>query len=306
MDRLTADDVRALVAAGESQTLELKLENESQNDVGVLLAAFANGDGGTVLFGVTDDGVVVGVTKPTTVLSRIRAATRICRPPLTLDVSVYEVVVDTHTVVVAQVPALLGQLYSYNGIYRRRQGADNALLLAEEMRHLILDRLAQNFDAQTLDVALDALDHILVERLLNLRLDLMRLRGEVDLPIAEAYPAAATLDQLVAMGALAQEGNRYRPTVAGLLMLSRYPERTLPQAIVRVAAFADEGAVTFLDRAEIGGPLPEQLERVVAFIGRNTRLGATIGATLRTETPAIPTSGRARGGGQRSHPPELQ
>ncbi|HMA35973.1 MAG TPA: hypothetical protein VKY74_16030 [Chloroflexia bacterium] len=63
-------------------------------------------------------------------------------------------------------------------------------------------------------------------------------------------------------------------------MLSRAPERTLPQAIVRVAAFADEGALTFLDRAEVGGSLTEQLERVVAFISRNTRLGATIGATV--------------------------
>src|SRR6187399_2479099 len=99
MDRLIPDDIRALCAAGESQTLEFKLESESQNDVGVLLAALANADGGTVLFGVTDDGGVVGVSKVATLLSRIRAAARICRPPLTLDMRVYEVAVDDRTVV---------------------------------------------------------------------------------------------------------------------------------------------------------------------------------------------------------------
>ena len=166
MDRLTADNIRALATTGERQTLELKLENESQNDIGVLLASFANADGGTVLFGVTNDGQSVGVAKSPALLSRIRAAARSCRPPLTLDLSIYELVLDGCTVV-AQIPALLGQLYSYNGIYRLRQGADNVLLLAEEMQHLILDRLVPNFDAQALDLPLEALDRTLVERLLN-------------------------------------------------------------------------------------------------------------------------------------------
>jgi hypothetical protein len=34
MDMLSADDIRALVQAGESQTIEFKLDKENQPDIG--------------------------------------------------------------------------------------------------------------------------------------------------------------------------------------------------------------------------------------------------------------------------------
>jgi predicted HTH transcriptional regulator len=71
-------------------------------------------------------------------------------------------------------------------------------------------------------------------------------------------------------------------------MVGRQPEATLPQATIRIAAFNDEHASVFLDQAEIGGTLAQQLERTLAFIARNTRLGATITGATRTEHPQYP------------------
>jgi ATP-dependent DNA helicase RecG len=288
MDMLSADDIRALVQAGESQTIEFKLDKENQPDIGELLASFANADGGIALFGVTDAGQVVGVERVNVVRSRVIAAARSCRPPLTAYVSTYPVAVDGKQVLVVQLPAPGDQIYSYAGVYRRREGAANAVLSAEDMRYLILRRMSQDFDSHPLDLDLDVLDPVAVDRLLALRSELIQLRGGEPLAATAPYPSAQSLEQLVALHALTLVRGSYRPTVAGLLMLGHHPQRALPQAVVRLAAFADAGATTFLDRTELGGPIPEQLNRTLAFVGRNIRLGAYIAGAERIEQPQYP------------------
>jgi len=60
---MTEDDVLRLMTAGESQTLEFKpsLGRGAQAEGTESLAAFANRDGGKVLFGVANDGTLKGV-----------------------------------------------------------------------------------------------------------------------------------------------------------------------------------------------------------------------------------------------------
>lgn len=58
--QMTFDQITALVAAGESATLELKKSTAEKDRACRSLCAFANGVGGRVLFGVTPAGKVVG------------------------------------------------------------------------------------------------------------------------------------------------------------------------------------------------------------------------------------------------------
>jgi len=58
---LTPEEVRALIAQGEGQRLELK-RSLAELEAGTrAAAAMANTDGGHVLFGVRDDGTITGV-----------------------------------------------------------------------------------------------------------------------------------------------------------------------------------------------------------------------------------------------------
>lgn len=285
-ERLTAQEIMALARAGESQTVEFKLENEKQPDIGELLAALANADGGVVLFGVTDQGEIAGVRQPNTIEQRIVSAARSCRPPLNPYLTVYTVAVDGKMVVVGQLPALGEQVYSHAGVYRQRQSASNIALSGEEMKHLILSRLGQGFDSQALDVGLDALAPSRVDRLLQMRAEMAMQRGNNPAPV-EPYPSPPSLRQLASMRAVVEVRGKYQPTVAGILMLGRDPQSLLPQAGVHAAAFNDEGA-TFLDRAEISGTIEEQLDNAMSFIARNTRLGAIIRGARRVERPDYP------------------
>ncbi len=108
MPAYPATGIEALARAGDSKTVEFKLENENQPDIAELLAAFANASGGVTLFGITDDGIVVGVSRSNQLTGRIRAAARSCRPSLDEALSVYTVSVNGKQVVVAALPRLDG------------------------------------------------------------------------------------------------------------------------------------------------------------------------------------------------------
>lgn len=61
---LPGADASVLTAAGQSQHVEFKEQiptNEHRKKMLKTVAAFASGDGGTILIGVTDDAQIVGV-----------------------------------------------------------------------------------------------------------------------------------------------------------------------------------------------------------------------------------------------------
>jgi len=56
------DELLHLIAQGEGQRLEFKRSLAELEDGVCTIAAFANAEGGTLLFGVRADGAVIGVT----------------------------------------------------------------------------------------------------------------------------------------------------------------------------------------------------------------------------------------------------
>jgi predicted HTH transcriptional regulator len=76
-------DVDQLLEEGEGFTLELKRKVSTPEKIGRALTAFANTRGGMILFGVDDDGSVVGVESEKTEIELIHtAATVFVDPPL--------------------------------------------------------------------------------------------------------------------------------------------------------------------------------------------------------------------------------
>src|SRR5690349_12972449 len=138
MERLSEKRILELIAEGEGEQLEFKLENERQPDLGELLVALANTQGGTILVGVSDGGEVVGVTRPAEVRNRLEAAARTARPPLSEALQVYVAAVGEQRVLVAALPALTDAVYSYGGLFRHRVGAANAVLSDEALMELVL------------------------------------------------------------------------------------------------------------------------------------------------------------------------
>jgi predicted HTH transcriptional regulator len=79
---LLMHSLKALIAKGESQFLEFKFEVNSARDISETLSAFANSDGGTILIGVKDNGVIAGIRLEEELYVLEAAADMYCKPSL--------------------------------------------------------------------------------------------------------------------------------------------------------------------------------------------------------------------------------
>ncbi len=80
-----------------------------------------------------------------------------------------------------------------------------------------------------------------------------------------------------------------KPTLAGLLIFGLAPERFLHQSGINFAHFAgDEIAAELLDKKNIAGRLPQQVDGTLAAIKSNIRIPSIISGSRRVEAPNYP------------------
>lgn len=80
-------DVRMLIEEGEGFELEFKRKTSSPEKIAKTMCAFANTQGGILLFGVDDDGSLVGVESEKSEVDLIRqAGEQFCDPPVSLHI----------------------------------------------------------------------------------------------------------------------------------------------------------------------------------------------------------------------------
>lgn len=80
-----------------------------------------------------------------------------------------------------------------------------------------------------------------------------------------------------------------RPTLAGMLLFGLAPERFLPQSGIAFAHFAgNEMTAELLDKKNIGGPLPQQVEGALAALKTNIQIPSTIIGAKRVDQPPYP------------------
>ena len=244
------------------------------------LAAFANGNGGVLLCGVTDDGRVQGMTRAQ--LDAVEQLVITCadsiRPAIEIDA--VRVEVDDKAFLAVEVAAGYalhdspGGSYRRSGSSKRRMGSDERLRLAQ--------RRAQSrflwFDEQPVpETGFGSLDQSLWK------------------PLLSAQGAAAPDLALAKLGLLTDtaDGPR-RATVAGILLCSRTPEQWLPDACITATRYRGaDRASGQVDAQTIGGPLNRQIADAVAFAVRKHagwRRTRTRRASICLNTASAPSS----------------
>lgn len=94
--------VKSLIAQGEHQTLDFKFEISDSRKIARTLVAFANTDGGKLLVGVKDNGVIAGVRSDEELYMVEAAVEMYCRPRVALSSRTWQA--DGKTVVEIDVP----------------------------------------------------------------------------------------------------------------------------------------------------------------------------------------------------------
>ena len=149
---MTPEEVRTLISQGEGQRLELK-RSLAELETGVRSAgAMANTDGGNILFGVRDDGTILGVQIGAQTRERVvRGITDNTDP--TLYPLVEYVDVDGKTVIVVTMPRSEDKPHLVRGRAYKRVGAADVQMSRAEYERLLLQRRQVEFDRQLVERA---------------------------------------------------------------------------------------------------------------------------------------------------------
>ncbi len=269
-------DLHERIILGEDTYLECKevrfangtLRGPTQNDMADELAAFANGRGGTLVLGVSDETrEVSGVPRDSldTVEERLyQACVDSIEPPV---VPVIERLTlpdnagRSRAVIAADVPRSLFVHRSPGG-YFIRVGSSKRLMATDLLARLLEERSGTRrirFDETPVPAStLAALEDPLWRRFLR----------------PTSQDAAA--EQLMKLAIVANDDSgQPRPTVAGLLMASSHPEAFLPGAFIQAVAYrgneiagaAEQGYQR--DASDITGPLDRQILGACDFVRKN-------------------------------------
>ena len=253
-----------LIAQGKGTDLHWFQEDVSLSQLAATLVALANTSGGIVLLGVSPrSGKIHGISNVSAILDEIFQAALLADPPLILPFPKIQEVNGLQVIWIT-VPTGLPHVYSMEGRYLCRQAAQNEPLPPRQLRRLLLERGAVQFEAQIPPgVSLNDLDLDQV----NKYVDRLQIGNPVD--------AGSRLDRPVEIlfqrGCLRAESGELRPTYAAILLFGCHPQRYLPAATILAARFPFTKFGDRYIKQDIAGTLPEQLFKTELFVRDHLR-----------------------------------
>lgn len=272
-------ELRKIISDGESESVEFKRSLGEWKEIVVATAAMASLHGGQICIGVEPTGRVCGVQLGKGTLEDL--ANKIAQgtsPRVTPSIS--SVKRDRKTIVVVSVPESTPKpVYAFGRPYRRA-GKTNQRLSQDEVMRIFMSSRGVTWDQSTLADATveEDIDPTIVRRFL------LAARSERRWDV----PDETAVDQVLRQLGLIQDG---KLTVAAILLFDRNPQRLLTQAMVRCARFKGTTEAHFLDMKVIQGTIIQQVEEVMAFVKRNTRMAAEIKGLRREERWEYPLEG---------------
>jgi ATP-dependent DNA helicase RecG len=268
-------ELRELIRQGKGQVFDWYPRDVPVRDLAASMVALANSAGGTVLIGLTPRvGRPQGLHDPEAAIDKALTAALSTTPPLIIPLPRI-IEMDGRAMVSITVPPGLPHVYSLDGKYLNRGGADNAPMKPRALRRLMMARGELRWEAQIPDgVTLDDLDWDAVSAYLE-RLDLL----------SDVSPEM----MLLRRGCLAgQEGDAV-PTFAGLLLFGRDPQRWVRGAEIEIARFSGREMGDAFVRQTISGTLSHQLRQAEAFLADNVRSIVRVGSgMMHEEQPQFP------------------
>ena len=278
-----SDDIRR----GEGYELEFKrIPNEDRVKYLKTAVAFANGKGGSILFGVANDGTVRGVDKRRVFAEMdgiVDSVVNACSPRIPIDIGIEDV--EGKSVIVLDVlagsrcPYFLKAEGDKDGVYVRvgatTQRADDAT------RHeLALEAEGRSFDSEPCPNA-----KITDARIAALCSNMYRIarRNARDESERKAV-RKITANQLQSWGIISRSRNRWIASNAYALLTGDRAFATR----VKCGVFKGDSKAVFVDRREFTGPIYEQIEEAHKYILSKINMGCVFEGIQRRDLYELP------------------
>lgn len=263
----------------EKQNIELKASNGGFPKIYDTLSSFSNQDsGGIIIFGITDKPLyeIVGVYNAEDVQRKIMECSLQMEPVIRPIITIVEI--DGKTILSAEIPGVeisrRPVYYSGAGITKGsfiRVGDGDRHMTPYEIYSFEAFRKQIRDDLRTVEqVNLKLFD---ADRLNEYIKALKRDRKNLSDNVSE--------EEMMELMGLVRNG---KPTLASILVFSRYPQTYFPQLCITAVVVpgteigeTGEDGERFIDNKRMTGAIPEMLEDAVDFVRRNSRTKTIIG-----------------------------
>ena len=276
------------ILAGESKNIEFKVQRPKDSIKYMkTVVAFANGEGGRIIFGVDDKTFeVVGIPKDI-VFSEVDAITSAisdsCNPVIIPDV--YLQTIENKTIIIAEIgagkqrPYYIKSLGINDGTYIRVAGTSRH---ADEymIKELMFEGSNRYFD-QTLRIGLNVTDEDIDALCKAMKEQAIRNAHNEE---QKAAIKDVGRQQLRSWGVLIERDGKDYPSNAYAILTGCGGLQVATQCGV----FKGTTKEVFVDRREYTGPIWEQIEEAFQFVLRNIHLSAAIVGIYRQDVYEIP------------------
>ena len=254
-------ELREKIRLGEDSKIEFKRELPHTVSLADEIAAFGNANGGVILIGVDDDGIIVGINRQK-LDNDEKTVVEICQdsivPPIHI-VTEKLLISDEHLLKI-EVPRSLFVHKSPNGYYIR-EGSSKREIPTEQLARLLQSRSQARlitFDEQFVpNTHKSTLRRSLYQRFIN--------AGEDELE-----------DLLRKRRLLVKEDNYDRASVAGVLMCNDRPDEFLYNSFIQTVYYSgiQKDANYQIDAKDFRGPLDQQIVDAFKFVEKHNQVSA--------------------------------
>ena len=273
--------LKTLVKQGESENLEFKASTGSLSNGMQTVCAFLNSDhGGTIVFGVKDDGKIVGQEVTDKTRKEIAVELTKIEPSTRIDVK-YVRIINGRSAIIFSVNPGEKAPYTYDGRPFVRMQSTTTRMSKEEYTYLhninfpILWEKLTNNNCKVADLDKEKIKDVIREAV-----DAKRLPGS-----ALKASVTAILEKL---GLIVNE----KITNAAVTLFGKNEQKQFMQCNVKLARFKGVTKSEFIDTKYIVGNAFNIYDETMKFLHFNLPVAARIesGKAARVETPAIPYS----------------
>ena len=271
------------ILKGESEKIEFK-ENAKTNTYIKTVVAFANGNGGKIVFGVKDNKEIVGVENEFEVMDGIiNAISDSCYPMIVPDISLHTL--ENKTVILVEIeggkkkPYYLKSKGMQKGTYIRSGATTRIIEEDYVLKELVLEGENKYFDQQVCHG--ESVSDEEIEKFCEWLEKLARKNSENDTEIRKI-----TRNILLNWKVLEEKNGRIFPTNAYILLSGKKNWEVSRK--IQCGVFKGETRSIFVDKKEFEGSIIMQLEKAYQYVLEKINLGSDIIGIYRVDKYEIP------------------
>ena len=257
-------ELQEIIQQGENSSVEFKEYGIKADSLAKEIVAFANSQGGVILLGVTDQGGIIGIPTDSAIEEWVMNIVRDRVVPA-LDVKFNRHTFENKILAEITVPKGKDKPYQTAGKYYVRVGSTNRIASQSELMRLFQVSGIFHYDGNNVEGSNKRdLNFTALDTYFN------------DYDIDFSKESEQDKERLLINTDILHEATG-QTTIGGLLIFGINPERYLPQSGISFAHFAgNEIQSELIDKQNISGPLPFQVDRCLATFKNNLRLPSDI------------------------------